>query len=415
MTTTAAAPTPAVPTPDGRYIVISADCHAGADLQAYRPFLEDRYHDDFDAWAGTYVSPYGDLVRDDADRNWDSSRRMRDLEADGVVAEVLYPNTIPPFFPKGGLTSLTPTPEDYELRLAGLRAHNRWLAAWCAEFPDQRAGIGQLLLNDVDDAVADVHWIADHGLRGGVLLPGVPPDAGIPPLHAPLYDPVWRACEERDVVVNAHTGSHTPDYGDHPASLSLWLMEASWFSHRPLWTFIMSGIFDRFPDLRLVLAEQGSNWIRQALATMDGFYPQIAGGNIGELRFAQPQLLEKMPSEYWASNCAVAASFLHRDDCMRRAHIGTDHIMWGSDYPHLEGTAPFSKEAIQLTFAGVSRDEVAAMLGGNAATIYGFDLDRLAPLAAACGPEVAAVDAGLDAVPAGAQSLAFRPSVVRNV
>jgi hypothetical protein len=55
------------------------------------------------------------------------------------------------------------------------------------------------------------------------------------------------------------------------------------------------------------------------------------------------------------------------------------------------------------------------MLGGNAAAIYGFDLDRLAPLAAACGPEVAAVDAGLDTVPAGAQSLAFRPSVVRNV
>ena len=398
-----------------RYTVISADCHAGADLRDYRPFLEQRWLDEFDAWADSYVSPYGDLVRPDADRNWDSARRTREMEAAGIVAEVLYPNTIPPFFPKGGLTSLTPTPDDFPARLAGLRAHNRWLAAWCAELPGRRAGIGQILLNDVDEAVADVHWIADHGLTGGVLLPGVPPDAPIPPLHAPVYDPVWRACAERGVIVNAHTGSHAPDYGEYPASLSMWLMEASWFSHRPLWTFIMSGIFDRFPALRLVLAEQGSSWIPQALATMDGFYPQIAHGNIGELRFAEPQLLERMPSEYWDTNCAVTASFLHRDDCLRRGRIGVDRIMWGSDYPHLEGTAPYSSEAIRLTFAGVPEDEVAAMLGGNAARIYGFDLDRLDALAATIGPEVDAVAAGLDAVPAGAQSLAFRPSVLRNV
>jgi predicted TIM-barrel fold metal-dependent hydrolase len=407
--------TPTSLTPNGRYVVISADCHAGADLRDYRPFLEARYHDEFDAWADSYVSPYGDLVRPDADRNWDSTRRMRELEADGVVAEVCYPNTIPPFFPRGGLTALAPSKEEFELRLAGLRAHNRWLAAWCAEFPDRRAGIGQILLNDVDEAVADVHWIADHGLRGGVLLPGVPPGAPLPPLHAPVYDPVWRACEERGVIVNAHAGSHSPDYGEYPASLSMWLMEASWFSHRPLWTFIMSGVFDRFPGLRLVLAEQGSSWIRQALVTMDGFYPQIAKGNIGELRFLEPQLLQKMPSEYWESNCAVAASFLHRDDCERRDRVGVHKIMWGSDYPHLEGTAPYSKEAIQRTFAGVPSHEVAAMLGGNAATLYGFDLERLAPIAARCGPEVDAVAAGLDRIPEGAQSLAFRETVVSNV
>jgi predicted TIM-barrel fold metal-dependent hydrolase len=405
------------PTTDSarRYTVISADCHAGADLRDYRPFLESRFLDEFDDWADNYVSPYGDLVKPDADRNWDSTRRMRDLEADGVVAEIIYPNTVPPFFPKGGLTALAPRPEDFERRLAGLRAHNRWLAAWCAEFPAQRAGIGQLLLNDIDEAVRDVHWIADNGLRGGVLLPGVPPGAPLAPLHAPVYDPVWAACAERGVIVNAHGGSASPDYGEYPASLSMWLMEAAWFSHRPLWIFIMSGIFDRFPELRLVLAEQGSGWIREALDTMDGFYPQIANGNIGELRFLQPQLLERMPSEYWQTNISVAASFLHRDDCARRDLIGVDHIMWGSDYPHLEGTAPFSKEAIRLTFAGVPEDEVAAMLGGNAARVYGFDLDALAPLAARVGPGVHAVEAGLDQIPDGATSMAFRKTVVSNV
>ena len=414
--TTTPAPTAARPTtPNGRYVVISADCHAGADLRDYRPFLESELHDEFDAWAESYVSPFGDLVRPDADRNWDGNRRMRELEADGIVAEVLYPNTVPPFFVKSGLTSLAPSPDEFALRLAGLRAHNRWLAAWCDEFPARRAGVGQILLNDVDEAVRDVHWIADHGLRGGVLLPGIPPGAPIPPMHAPVYDPVWRACEERGVVVNAHAGSHSPEYGEHPASLSMWLMETSWFSHRPLWTFIMSGVFDRFPGLRLVLAEQGSGWIPEALMTMDAFSAQIAAGNVGELRFQEPLVLAKRPTEYWRDNCAVAASFLHRDDCLRRTRIGVDKIMWGSDYPHLEGTAPFSKEAIAMTFADVPTDEVAAMLGGTAAAVYGFDLDALAPLAAEVGPEVEVVAAGIDQVPAGATSMAFRPSVITNV
>ena len=342
-----------------RYIVISADCHAGADMRDYKPFLESRYHEEFDDWADHFVNPYGDLVKPDADRNWDSARRTRDLEADGVVAEILYPNTIPPFFPKGGLTSLSPNAEEFELRLAGLRAHNRWLAGFCAELPGRRAGVGQILLNDTDEAVRDVHWIADNGLKGGALLPGMPPGVEVPPLHAPEHDPVWRACEERGVLIAAHGGSSSPDYGVYPASLSMWLMEVTWFSHRPLWSLILSGVFDRFPGLRLVLAEQGSDWIANALQTMDQFQWQIERGGIGELRFVEPQRLERRPSEYWASNCFVAASFLHRSDCENRDRIGgAEKIMWGSDYPHSEGTFPFSEEGIRKTFAGLDRSEV---------------------------------------------------------
>ncbi|HEV8063846.1 MAG TPA: amidohydrolase family protein, partial [Acidimicrobiales bacterium] len=292
---------------------------------------------------------------------------------------------------------------------------NRWLSQWCAEHPQRRAGVGQILLNDVEEAVKDVTWIAANGLGGGLLLPGMPPGCGLAPLHAPVYDPVWRACEEGGVIVNAHGGSASPDYGEYPASLSVWLMEASWFSHRPLWSLILSGVFDRFPGVRLVLAEQGCGWIGNALEVMDSHYRQIAGGGIGELRFLAPQRLERLPSQYWETNCAVAASFLHKDDCDRRHRIGTDHIMWGSDYPHAEGTFPFSKEALALTFAGVDRAEVQAMLAGNAARLYGFDLEVLAPLAAIHGPPVDAVRAGLREAPTGATSLAFREHVVANV
>ena len=172
-----------------RYIVISSDCHAGADLLDYKPYLESRFHDDFDRWAAAFVNPFGDLERPDADRNWDSARRTADLEADGVVAEVVYPNTVPPFFPSGNLVATSPTADDFAHRLAGLRAHNRWMAEWCAEQPERRAGIGQLLLNDVDEAVRDVHWIADHGLRGGVLLPGIPPGSTDPAAARPRLRP----------------------------------------------------------------------------------------------------------------------------------------------------------------------------------------------------------------------------------
>ena len=397
-----------------RYTVISADCHAGADLRDYKPYLEARYHEQFDDWADHYVNPFGDLEKPLADRNWDSAKRTADLEADGVVAEVIYPNTVPPFFPKGGLTALAPNADEFELRLAGLRAHNRWLAEFCADLPGRRAGVGQILLNDTDEAVRDVHWIADHGLSGA-LLPGMPPGVPVPPLHAPVHDPVWRACEERGLLISAHGGSASPDYGEYPASLSMWLMEVTWFSHRPLWSFILAGVFDRFPRLRMVLAEQGSGWIRGTLDQMDNFYAGIARGGIGELQFVEPCLLERMPSEYWGINCFVAASFMHRDDCERRDRIGSEKVMWGSDYPHREGTFPFSEEGIRKTFAGLDPAEVQLMLGGTAAEVYDFDLSLLEPLAAQYGPRVDAVAAGLDKVPKGATSIAFRERHIQNV
>jgi hypothetical protein len=68
------------------YVVISADCHGGASIAGYKPFLASRYHDAFDAWAADFENPYDDNTGPDADRNWSSERRLREMEADGVVA-----------------------------------------------------------------------------------------------------------------------------------------------------------------------------------------------------------------------------------------------------------------------------------------------------------------------------------------
>ena len=84
-----------------RYTVVSADGHAGGDIGDYRPYLARRWHDEFDAWAADYVNPYADLIAPIAYRSWDSDRRLAETESDGIAAEVLFPNTVPPFFDGG--------------------------------------------------------------------------------------------------------------------------------------------------------------------------------------------------------------------------------------------------------------------------------------------------------------------------
>jgi predicted TIM-barrel fold metal-dependent hydrolase len=390
-----------------RYTVVSSDCHAGAALLEYRDYLDPAFRDDFDDWASTYVSPFQDLSAPEAAHNWDDAVRNAALDEDGIAGEVLFPNTVPPFFSLNGLLTLIPTADEYEQRLAGLRAHNRWLADFCGRAPERRAGIGQIFLNDIDDAVADIHWIADHGLRGGVLLPVVPPGSHLDQLHSPRYEPVWRACEERGVILNVHGGSGQPDLGMHPATISLFVLEASFYSHRPLWSLILAGVFDRYPNLKLVIAESGTQWIAPTLEALDRHHEKIRTGNIGSLPLTMANCTERRPSEYWSTNCWVGASFMWREDCLDRYAVGVDRIMWGSDFPHDEGTYPHSREAIANTFAGVPESEVAQMVGATAAKLYGFELDALTQYAAN-GPIVDQVAHGIDEIP-DSTSLAFEP------
>jgi predicted TIM-barrel fold metal-dependent hydrolase len=401
---------------DGRYIVISSDGHAGAQMDTYREYLERAWHDEFDDWAKTYANPFTDLRGQYAYRNWDSAARLRELEDDGVVGEVLFPNTIPPFFPSASLVTRQPkTRDDYDRRWAGLKAHNRWLADFCAEAPGRRAGMAQIFLNDIDDAVAEVRWAREHGLFGGILLPGVPPDSGLPPLIAPDYDPLWAVCEELEMPVNNHTGQAGPDNGNYEASMAMFMIELGWFSHRVFWHLVFGGVFARFPRLELVLTEQSCGWVPSVLAMLDHQYERFLTPGAAEANFGG-ELARKMdcsPSEYWARNCFSGASFLRPNEAEMRYEIGVDRIMWGQDYPHVEGTYPYTTEALRNTFAGIDSDEVAMMVGGNAARAYGFDLDALAPVAARVGPTVDEVAVPLDAIPADSVSIAFAGEAIK--
>ena len=98
------------------------------------------------------------------------------------------------------------------------------------------------------------------------------------------------------------------------------------------------------------------------------------------------------PSEYWARQCHIGSSFIRPPEVGLRHQVGVDRIMWGSDYPHKEGSFPFTRAHLRASFAGVDPAEVAAMLGGNAADVYGFDVEALRLLADKVGPTVAEVD-----------------------
>ena len=394
------------PLPD-RYVVVSADCHAGGSMEQYRGYLEEKYVDDYEAWRGEYKNPFRDLQGSSRSRNWDDERRIADLEADGTVGEIVFPNTVPPFFPTGALVARPPSPADLELRWAGLRAHNRWLADWCANQPDRRAGIAQVFANDIDAAIAEVRWAREHGLRGGVLIPGVPDDTDILSYYAPEYDPFWQVCEELEMPVNYHSGSGHPDYGDAPAAGAMWLIETAWFAHRAFWQVMMSGVFERFPNLKFVLTEQGCSWLVDTLRMLDGFHMQMAGGRIGELKFDADNRLARPPSEYFKQNCYVGVSFPGVIEAKGMKRLGLENMMWGSDYPHHEGSTPYSRELMRMAFSEWSAADIQQVLARTAAKVYGFDLDLLAPIAERVGPTVEELRVPLEKRPEGATSPGF--------
>jgi predicted TIM-barrel fold metal-dependent hydrolase len=388
---------------DDRYVVISTDCHAGASIQGYKPYLDARWHDDFEGWASTFSDPWGEqgeadnkmgLASYDSRINWESDLRRDLLESEGIVGEVIFPNTAPPFFPSGVIGVAAPTErDDYQRRMAGLRAHNRWLADFCDALPGQRAGVGQVFLNDIDDTLEEIRWIAEH-LTGGIVIPGDAPGVAVA-LYYSRYDPIWQLCAELGVPVHRHSG-----FPGEPISLenglagsAIGLVENSFFAHRGLAHLILAGVFDRHPDLQFVLTESGASWVPGYLAELDTLYDAaLVSGSIVSY-FAEPAVraLRRRPSEYFAMNCHLGASFLTAPEAALRHEIGLDRIMWGSDLPHAEGTYPYTLEALRATFAPLPRDDVEQILARTPAELYGFDMGLLQGIADRVGPRVADV------------------------
>jgi predicted TIM-barrel fold metal-dependent hydrolase len=183
--------------------------------------------------------------------------------------------------------------------------------------------------------------------------------------------------------IHSHSG-WSPDYGDGPAATAMYISEVDMWAHRPFAALVWSGAFERHPNLRFVLTETGCSWILEALRVLEfkfdiPFFKYFTKG------------LSLRPTGYFQRQCFIGASFLPAHEGEDRYRIGVDKLMWGSDYPHLEGTWPNTKEALPETFATYPESEIRTILGENAAGVYGFDRELLGPIGDKVGPSLSDV------------------------
>ena len=162
----------------------------------------------------------------------------------------------------------------------------------------------------------------------------------------------------------------------------------------------MGGVFERFPGLKFVMTEAGASWIPTTLRQLDGLHAAMRMGRTGEVGFDPAAALPLKPSEYFDRNCWVGASFPSPVEGQARDKVGIHKYMWGSDYPHHEGSPPFSRESLRRAFAGTAPAEMHQVLAVNAAEVYGFDLEALRPAADRFGPTVGELDQPLADLPA---------------
>ena len=252
---------------------------------------------------------------------------------------------------------------------------------------------------DVAEAVREIEWARAHGL-GGILLPPMWFDQA--PYHHPKYEPIWAACQDQNVIIHFHSGpAAMQDYFgaalfgasagaedppvEMPGALGIYVTEVCWWLTRPLVFMIWAGVFERHPRLKVAVTEGTSVWAPELLALMDHRYD--AHHFTAKLGTGYKKFMTMKPSEYFRRNVRIGSSCMPRREAELRHEIGLGNLMWGTDYPHPEGTWPLTRKMMVETFHGLPEDEIAAMLGGNAVDFYGFDAAALAPLVERIGPE----------------------------
>jgi predicted TIM-barrel fold metal-dependent hydrolase len=202
------------------------------------------------------------------------------------------------------------------------------------------------------------------------------------PYSSEVYEDFWAVCAAAHLPVHTHSGeAPQEDYNGH---LGIYLAEVVWWAARPSWHLLFSGVFERHPDLKFVVTEAAAYWIADSKWKWD----QYMGG--GHTTKKMAALLEgkisKLPSEYFGTNLFAGASTMSKEEIRRRHVLGLDAVMWGTDYPHPEGSWPNTAVKLKTDFCDVPVEETRQLLGGTAARVYGFDLDALQVVADRIGP-----------------------------
>jgi len=401
--------------PDAPVMIISADGHAVGRMRDYRPYIDPDWREEFDRFCdyfdqvGSYShEPTNLLTRLDKedvewwdehmlasgelDAVWNGELRLKQMDKDGITAEVVIPDFGQPFelgtplhLAKEGLPKRTP-----EQVAVGNRAYNRWLIDFCSIAPERYAPMAAVSFGDVDQAITEIRRAHTDGAKG-IMLPFFPEGS---PAFDPRYDPIWRTLSELGLPANTHISisgasdrpiqSHAPV--PHPGVLTPIFGKESFFNcHQVLPHLIWGGVLEKHPDLQVVITEQGTDWLIFMLASADYTYEG------SYLRRDLREVIKLKPSEYFRRQCWTGSSLLSTAEVAARHEIGVERFTFGVDYPHHEGTwwgGNGTRDYLRATFGEVQvpLDETRRMLGGNAAKLWGFDVDKLATIATRIGP-----------------------------
>ena len=145
-----------------------------------------------------------------------------------------------------------------------------------------------------------------------------------------------------------------------------------------MWQLMLGGVFDRHPELKLMMAEVRADWLPETLAHLDAVYDEHRVDLASRRR----------PSEWWESNCLAGVSFMHKAEIEIRDEIGVDHMTFGRDYPHAEGTWPNTVDYLRDLFVGVPATDMRKILGENAIRFFGLDAEKITAIAQQVGPKV---------------------------
>jgi len=283
----------------------------------------------------------------------DPHLRVKDMDLDGVQAEVLY-----------GILGAATRLNDVEAANEMFRIYNDWLADFCRTYPDRFIGLACLPYGDIDGAVKELSRVTGTGLRGFELSCSW----DMEPMWHPVWEPLWKAVDDAGLPLHFHTFPALPlgklDQQRGLTRRAAFFTVVSGFQMNLvniLAAVIGAGVLERYPRVRIAFGESGIGWLPYALDRMDFEW---------EDRFHDLGLTMK-PSEYWRRQCKATFQF-DRIGTRLVDDIGVETLMWGSDYPHGDGVWPESSRYIAEQFGHLPPDVTRKITCDNAAVFYGL-------------------------------------------
>ncbi len=285
---------------------------------------------------------------------WDPEARMAEQVTDGVAAEVIYPTV--------GMVLCNH--RDFDYKHACFEAYNRWIAEYCGAHPDRLLGCGQTAMRSPEEGIEDLKNIKALGLRG-VMMPGVP---AIEDYDSPIYDKFWEAAIELELPLSFHILTTRGEKTRGPA-MSTFLSTVRGCQDI-MAMFVLGGVFERHPDLKLVCVEADAGWVPHFMYRMDHAF------NRHRYWLKPGQELSKLPSEYFAENIYVT----FQDDwtAFRFADaMNSKRLMWANDFPHSDSTWPWSQKLLAEHTAQLTDEQRNDILHSNVVDLYQIDTSTL--------------------------------------